>query len=53
MTPVEDMDKWQNKTLPVTNSAELQNLERNSQYAITVAALTKDVSSTSNPASHI
>ena len=41
MTAVEDLDEWQQKSVPVTGSAELSNLERNSQYAITVVARTK------------
>ena len=41
MTAVEDLDEWLQKSVPVTGSAELSNLERNSQYAITVAARTK------------
>lgn len=41
MTAVDDLDEWQQKSVPVTGSCELSNLERNSQYAITVAARTK------------
>ena len=41
MTAVEDLDEWEQKSIPVTGSAELSSLERNSQYAITVAARTK------------
>lgn len=41
MTAVEDLDEWQNKTVPVTESADLVNLERYAQYAIAVAAVTK------------
>ena len=41
MTAVDDLDEWQQKSVPVTGSCELANLERNSQYAITVAARTK------------
>ena len=41
MTAVEDLDEWEQKSVPVTGSAELSSLERNSQYAITVAARTK------------
>lgn len=41
MTAVEDLDEWQHKSVPVTGSCELVNLERNSQYAVTVAARTK------------
>lgn len=36
---VEDLDLWQHKTIPLTNSAELTGLEANSMYAIRVAAL--------------
>lgn len=41
MTAVDDLDEWQQKSVPVTGSCELANLERNSQYAVTVAARTK------------
>ena len=41
MTAVEDLDEWEQKSVAVTGSAELSSLERNSQYAITVAARTK------------
>lgn len=41
MTAVDDLDEWQHKSVAVTGSCELSNLERNSQYAVTVAARTK------------
>ncbi|XP_024084878.1 tyrosine-protein phosphatase Lar isoform X3 [Cimex lectularius] len=41
MTAVEDLDQWQFKTVPVTESADLVNLEKYAQYAIAVAAVTK------------
>lgn len=41
MTAVDDLDEWQHKSVAVTGSCELANLERNSQYAVTVAARTK------------
>lgn len=41
MTAVEDLDQWQTKTVPVTESADLVNLEKFAQYAIAVAAKTK------------
>ena len=43
MTAVEDLDEWQQKTVPVTESADLLNLEKYAQYAIAVAAKTKTV----------
>lgn len=41
MTAVEDLDVWQQKTVPLTESADLVNLEKFAQYAIAVAARTK------------
>ncbi|VVC96328.1 unnamed protein product [Leptidea sinapis] len=38
MTPVEDLDEWQQKTVHVTHSADLENLEKFAEYAIAVAA---------------
>ncbi|XP_033336425.1 tyrosine-protein phosphatase Lar isoform X4 [Megalopta genalis] len=37
-TAVEDLDEWKHKIVGLTESAELVNLERQAQYAITVAA---------------
>ncbi|KAF9811377.1 hypothetical protein SFRURICE_002746 [Spodoptera frugiperda] len=42
MTPVEDLDEWQQKTVHVTHSADLDNLEKFAEYAIAVAARTAD-----------
>ncbi|XP_045766838.1 tyrosine-protein phosphatase Lar isoform X5 [Maniola jurtina] len=42
MTPVEDLDEWQQKTVHVTHSADLENLEKFAEYAIAVAAKTAD-----------
>ena len=42
MTEVDDLDKWQRKTVALTTSAELINLERDARYAIAVAARTHD-----------
>jgi receptor-type tyrosine-protein phosphatase F len=39
-TAVEDLDTWQTVSVPVTTSADLMNLEKNSQYAVAVAAKT-------------
>lgn len=41
MTAVEDLDEWQQKSVPLTESADLLNLEKFAQYAIAVAARTK------------
>ena len=41
MTDGEDLTKWQRKTVGLTTSAELVNLERDIPYAIRVAARTK------------
>ncbi|XP_065348128.1 tyrosine-protein phosphatase Lar-like isoform X4 [Cloeon dipterum] len=41
MTAVEDLDEWQHKSVPVTESAELTNLEKFAQYAVAVAARTR------------
>lgn len=38
---VEDLDRWQQKTVPLTESADLLNLEKNSVYAVVVAARSK------------
>lgn len=40
MSPVPDLDLWDQIRVPVTHSAELQNLERHAEYAIAVAART-------------
>ncbi|XP_047359953.1 tyrosine-protein phosphatase Lar isoform X11 [Vespa velutina] len=37
-TPVEDLDEWKQKTVGLTESTDLVNLEKFTQYAITVAA---------------
>ncbi|XP_076161482.1 tyrosine-protein phosphatase Lar isoform X5 [Ptiloglossa arizonensis] len=37
-TAVEDLDEWKQKTVGLTESADLVNLEKFTQYAITVAA---------------
>lgn len=42
MTAVEDLDEWQTKTVGVTESADLLNLEKFAQYAIAIAALYKN-----------
>lgn len=44
MTAVEDLDEWQQKTVALTESADLMNLEKYAQYAIAVAARIKTVS---------
>lgn len=44
MSPVPDLDLWDQIKVPVTHSAELQNLERHAEYAIAVAARTAVVS---------
>ena len=41
MTDGEDLTKWQRKSVGLTTSAELVNLERDIPYAIRVAARTK------------
>lgn len=41
MTAVEDLDEWQQKSVSLTESADLLNLEKFAQYAIAVAARTK------------
>lgn len=38
---MEDLDTWQTISVPVTTSADLINLEKNSQYAVAVCAKTK------------
>jgi netrin-G3 ligand len=43
MTAVEDLDLWQQKTVGLTESADLSNLEKFAQYAVAVAARTKQV----------
>ncbi|ODN02995.1 Tyrosine-protein phosphatase Lar [Orchesella cincta] len=40
-TAVEDLDTWQTVSVSVTTSADLINLEKNSQYAVAVCAKTK------------
>lgn len=42
MTAVEDLDEWQQKSVGLTNSADLVNLEKYAQYAIAVAARMKN-----------
>nr|CAH7755220.1 unnamed protein product [Callosobruchus chinensis] len=42
MTAVEDLDEWQQKTVGLTESADLVNLEKFAQYAIAVAARMKN-----------
>ncbi|XP_045536160.1 tyrosine-protein phosphatase Lar isoform X2 [Papilio machaon] len=42
MTPVEDLDEWQQKTVHVTHSADIENLEKFAEYAVAVAAKTAD-----------
>ena len=42
MTDGEDLTKWQRRTVGLTTSAELVNLERDIPYAIRVAARTND-----------
>ena len=43
MAPSADMDEWNYIDVPVTHSAELQNLERHAEYGIKVAARTANV----------
>lgn len=38
MTAVEDLDEWQTKIVGLTESADLVNLEKYAQYAISIAA---------------
>lgn len=38
MTAIEDLDEWQTKTVGLTESADLVNLEKFAQYAIAIAA---------------
>lgn len=42
MTAVEDLDEWQQKSVGLTESADLVNLEKYAQYAIAVAAKMKN-----------
>jgi receptor-type tyrosine-protein phosphatase F len=42
MTAVEDLDEWQTKTVGLTESADLVNLEKFAQYAIAIAARFKN-----------
>ncbi|XP_037294800.1 tyrosine-protein phosphatase Lar isoform X2 [Manduca sexta] len=42
MTPVEDLDEWLQKSVHVTHSADLENLEKFAEYAVAVAAKTAD-----------
>jgi len=44
MEAVGDLDMWLQKTIALTESADLINLEKDAQYAIAVAARTKTVS---------
>ncbi|XP_059489517.1 tyrosine-protein phosphatase Lar-like isoform X2 [Neocloeon triangulifer] len=41
MTAVEDLESWSQKTVGLTESVELVNLEKYAQYAIAIAARTK------------
>lgn len=41
MTAVEDLDEWQQKTVGLTESADLVNLEKFAQYAVAIAARMK------------
>ncbi|XP_043196400.1 tyrosine-protein phosphatase Lar-like isoform X3 [Amphibalanus amphitrite] len=41
MVPDVDLDSWSFKTVPITTSAELENLDKNAQYAVMVAARSK------------
>lgn len=43
MAPEVDLDAWSYKTVPITSSAELENLDKNAQYAVMVAARSKTV----------
>ncbi|KAL5278678.1 PTPRD family protein [Megaselia abdita] len=38
MTAVEDLDEWHSKTVSLTESADLVNLEKFAQYAVAIAA---------------
>uniref|UniRef100_A0A8D8LSC0 protein-tyrosine-phosphatase n=1 Tax=Cacopsylla melanoneura TaxID=428564 RepID=A0A8D8LSC0_9HEMI len=40
MTAVEDLDEWSQKSVPLTESAELTSLEKFTEYAVAVAART-------------
>ncbi|CAG0919767.1 unnamed protein product [Notodromas monacha] len=42
MMATEDLDTWLHKDVPATFSAEIQNLERHTSFAINVAAKTKE-----------
>ncbi|KAM7354360.1 tyrosine-protein phosphatase Lar isoform 4-T8 [Cochliomyia hominivorax] len=42
MTAVEDLDEWQTKTVGLTESADLVNLEKFAQYAVAIAARFKN-----------
>nr|XP_022917798.1 tyrosine-protein phosphatase Lar isoform X3 [Onthophagus taurus] len=42
MTAVEDLDEWQQKSVGLTESADLINLEKYAEYAVAVAARTKN-----------
>ncbi|XP_034939072.1 tyrosine-protein phosphatase Lar isoform X2 [Chelonus insularis] len=42
MTAVEDLDEWKQKLIDLTESADLENLERDTAYAIAVAARYKN-----------
>lgn len=43
MTAVEDLNQWNIKDVPATESTDLANLEKMAQYAIAVAARTDNV----------
>lgn len=42
MTAVEDLDEWQSKTVGLTESADIVNLEKFAEYAIAIAARFKN-----------
>lgn len=42
MTAVEDLDEWQTKTVGLTESADIVNLEKFAQYAVAIAARFKN-----------
>lgn len=44
MTAVEDLDQWNVKDVPATESTDLANLEKMAQYAVAVAARIDNVS---------
>ncbi|XP_032454535.1 tyrosine-protein phosphatase Lar isoform X4 [Nasonia vitripennis] len=48
MTAVEDLDEWKNKSVGLTESADLMNLEKYAQYAVAVAARYKNTANGQN-----